>query len=176
MKYSLLLTPAHQLTPRLMPCHGNINHPARPWDESKLEINVLRGLAAARRGMLERGWGGGGSQMGKGAAAMGTAVHGHRDQTMPSHAGVLRKAGVQGRVLNHCTPESKFGVRAWEHRQAWPVPAEPQAGSISPAGPGGKALSLPGVLIKPLRRRPPPSPLATHTNYILYVFYLLCRF
>lgn len=45
-----------------------------------------------------------------------------------------------------------------------------------PAGPAGEALSLPGTLLKTLRRRPPPSPLATHTNYILYVFYLLCHF
>lgn len=104
---------------------------------------------------------------------------------MSGHTGVLQKAGVQGRVLSCYTPESGFGVRArghpcvlscWGHRRAWPVPAELQAGSISPVGPGEEALSLPGMLIKPLRRRPPPSPLTKHTNYILYVFYLLCHF
>lgn len=146
---------------------------------------MLRGLTTTWRRMLERGRGSGGSQGGKGAVATGTAVRGHRDQTLPSNAGGLRKAEVQGRVLRHCTPESGFGVRAqgllcarpcWGHWRAWPVPAEPWAGSVSPVGPGGEALSLPGTLIKPRRRRPPPSPLTTHTNYILYVFYLLCRF
>lgn len=62
MKYSFLLSPARQPTPRLELRHGHINHPTQPWDESKLEINVLQGLTAAQRGMLERGCGNGGSQ------------------------------------------------------------------------------------------------------------------
>lgn len=177
MKYSLLLAPALQPTLRLMPCPGHINHPTHRG----MGANWRLTCSVDSRPLREGCW--------RGDRAVGdprgAAVHGHRDQTLPSNTGVLRKARVQGRVLSHCTPESGFGVRAWGclcapscwgHRRAWPVPAEPRAGSVSPVGPGREALSLPGTLIKALRRRPPPSPLATHTNYILYVFYLLCRF
>lgn len=57
VRCSLLLTPACQPTPQLMPCHGHIHHHAWPWDKSKLEMYVLRGLITAQKGVLERGQG-----------------------------------------------------------------------------------------------------------------------
>lgn len=107
MKYSLFLTPARQPMPWLMACHSHINHPTRPWDKSKLEINVLQGLMGAWRGMLERGWGGGRSQWGD-----------TLPKSLPSHGKGLQPRAQQrvGTGIRPClaTPASskKPGCRA----------------------------------------------------------------
>lgn len=173
MKYSLLLSPARQPTPRLEPRHGHINHPTQPWDESKLEINALQGLTAAQRGDVAVGGDSAGTvsapyQRGKGAAATGTACVG------TGCSRVLQKSRVQGRVYNAAPQRAVWGEGTGPPRPARDsrsvaVPAELWAG----AAPGGEALSLPGTLIKPCgdaRRRHP----SLHTQITSYMCFIYC--
>lgn len=139
MKYSFLLSPARQPTPRLEPRHGHINHPTQPWDESKLEINALQGLTAAHRGMLERGGDSAGTvhvqyQTGKGAAATGTECAGTGSDHVRPHQGAPEIQGA-GKGLQLLLHRERFEMRARGHpvlpgpAGAWRVPAEPWAGA-----------------------------------------------
>lgn len=147
MKYSFLLSPARQATPRLELRHGHINHPTQPWDESKLEINVLQGLTAAQRGMLERGCGNGGSQcrdtfpmlltrQGKGLQPQTQSVRAQGSGHVRPHRGApeIQAAGKGPQLLLH---REWFGVRARGH----PVLPGPAASVASPRRAVGGSVS-----------------------------------
>jgi len=56
------------------------------------------------------------------------------------------------------------------------VPCGSTATALLGTGLGTAQRARPHALIETLQSHPPPSPLATHANDILYVFYLQCHF